>query len=86
MVSSNVRPQLDIVSTRLPWNASKFVSERNSALARIPCNGDRSSCEMLPMKSPFCLLSYTEPSRETYSANDKPLRSVESHQLNIPLP
>ena len=36
MVSSNVRPQDETVSTKLLWNASTSVSARNSALARIP--------------------------------------------------
>ena len=45
MVSSNVRPQDETVSTRLLWNASTSVSAKNSALARIPTpviriNGD----------------------------------------------
>lgn len=37
MVSNKVRPQEDIVSTRLLWNASALVSAKNSALASIPC-------------------------------------------------
>ena len=37
MVSNRVRPQDDIVSTRLLWNASASVSAKNSALASMPC-------------------------------------------------
>lgn len=65
MVSKRVRPQLEIVSTKVAWKTSSLVSARKSALASIPCRGDRSSCEMEPMKSAFWRSAATDVSLET---------------------
>src|SRR5271155_4918190 len=49
---------------RFLWNVVPAVSPRNSAEASIPWRGDLSSCEILPIKSPFCLSARTVSRRD----------------------
>jgi hypothetical protein len=53
MTSSSVRPQDPTVSMNVRCSTSNCVSDKNSADARMPCNGERNSCEMFEMNMPL---------------------------------